>query len=158
MQSCCAAVQQLPHFSPYMVSKALLQERCSINIFYYHVLVAFPFNSRFCEVLTIESRSVFHSTSVFSFSVPLPSSLHTGRLTTRVRRQRVPAGARGSKAATRSHTLIFLKIKKGTKVFVKSKIKGAQEERQKVMAINMYGEYSLYDKRSSQEYTKTFLF
>ena len=141
-----------------MVSKTLFQERCHVNIFYYHVLVAFPLNSRFCEVLTIKSRSVPHSTSMFNFSFLLPSSLYTVRLTTRVRRQRVPAGARGSKAATRSHTLIFLKVKKGTKVFVKSKIKGVQEEWQKLMAINMYGEYSLYDKRSSQEYIKTFLF
>lgn len=52
-------------------------------------------------------------------------------LTTSVRRQRVPAGARGSKAAIRSHTLIFLKIKKATKILVESKLKITQEEQQK---------------------------
>lgn len=35
-----------------------------INIFYCHVLVAFPLSSKLCEVLTIKSRSVFHSTSM----------------------------------------------------------------------------------------------
>lgn len=129
MESCCAAVKQLPHFSPYIVSKALLDERRYINIFYCHVLAAFPLSSRFCEVLTIKSRSVFHSTSMFNFFfLPPQLPLNNKTLTTRVRRQRVPAGARGSKAATRSHTLIFLKIKKGTKILIKSKIKGTQEE------------------------------
>lgn len=59
-------------------------------------------------------------------------------LTTSVRRQRVPAGARGSRAAIRSHTLIFLKIKKGTKILVESKLKGTQERKEKAksQAVN----------------------
>lgn len=35
-----------------------------INIFYCHVLVAFPLSSRLCEVLTIKSRSVLHCISM----------------------------------------------------------------------------------------------
>lgn len=61
-----AAVKQLPQSSPYTVSKALLDERHYINIFYCHVLVAFPL-CRFCEKLTIKSRSIFYSTLTFNF-------------------------------------------------------------------------------------------
>lgn len=56
---------------------------------------------------------------------PLPKAL-----TTRVRKHRVPAGARGSKAATRSHTLIFLVVKKWTNTMALLKRKRARAHRQ----------------------------
>lgn len=62
------------------------------------------------------------------FPAPLPKAL-----TTRVRKQSVPAGARGSKAATRSHTLIFLVVKKqrNTMALLKRKDEVLTEKKKK---------------------------